>query len=222
MENRDIFLPPFKQKWVLHLIFIRIPKNASTSVYGHLGDFNLIHKYRKAFYDANLKNPMYRGFFDPTHAKPHEIKKILPVNTNDYFSFAIVRNPWDRFVSMYSFSKKLGLWKMFGLDGQPSFELFCEIAKEKWTNKENFFFPTQPQTLWLGDGFAPKKILRFETLGPEFKEMLQDLSIEHISPDLPHVNSSQHDHYKVYYNDNTRSLVSKIFESDIDSFKYIF
>ncbi len=220
--RQEIFLPSFTQKWVLHLIFIRIPKNASTSMYEHLGGYNLIHKYRQNFIDANLRNPTYRGFFDPTHAKPSEITKILPLNVSNYLSFAIVRNPWDRFVSMYSFSKKLQLWKMFGLDAPPSFEEFCEISKEKWLNNEDHFFPSQPQTLWLGGSFKTERILRFESLKGDFKKMLLDYNIEHISPDLPHSNSSQHDHYKVYYNENTKSIVQSIFESDIDQFKYTF
>ena len=31
--------------WTFHLIFYRIPINASSSIYQHLGNFNLINKH---------------------------------------------------------------------------------------------------------------------------------------------------------------------------------
>jgi hypothetical protein len=42
-------ISPCEHKWIWSMIFIRIPKNASTSIYNHLGDFNLIHKHKKEF-----------------------------------------------------------------------------------------------------------------------------------------------------------------------------
>ena len=159
----EYFLPRFEKKWVLNLIFVRIPKNASTSVYKHLGHFNLVNKYSVLF-QKNLNQPLYKNWFDPTHAKPYEIASILPVKCSDYYSFAIVRNPWDRFVSMYAFANKMQLWKLFDLKEQPSFDLFCEITKEKFENNAKDFFPTQDQTQWLCGPFEPKQVLRFENL----------------------------------------------------------
>jgi hypothetical protein len=217
----EFFIPPLEQKWVFHLIFIRIPKNASTSVYQHLGAFNLVNKYSSLF-QKNLNKPLYKGWFDPTHAKPAEIASILPVRCFDYHSFAIVRNPWDRFVSMYSFANKMHLWKLFGLKEEPSFERFCEVTKEKFENKASDFFPVQDQTEWLCGPFEPKQILRFENLQTSFEQMLKDLRVQHIHAQLPHVNSSKHDYYKQYYNDKSRKLVEQIFYRDIEKFKYTF
>lgn len=217
----EFLIPPLQQRWIFHLIFIRIPKNASTSVYQHLGAFNLVNKYSSLFH-KNLNKPLYKGWFDPTHAKPAEIANILPVRCSDYHSFAIVRNPWDRFVSMYSFGNKMQLWKLFGLKEEPSFERFCEITKEKFENKASDFFPVQDQTEWLQGPFEPKQILRFENLQISFEQMLKDLAVQHIPAQLPHINSSKHDYYKQYYNDKSRKLVEQIFYRDIEKFKYTF
>jgi hypothetical protein len=217
----EYFLPNFDRKWVLHLIFIRIPKNASTSVYQHLGAFNLVNKYSSSFM-KNVNKPLYKGWFDPTHAKPSEIASILPVKCSDYYSFAIVRNPWDRFVSMYSFANKMQIWKLFGLKEEPSFEKFCDITKEKFSNKAADFFPIQDQMEWMSGAFQPKQILRFENLQPSFEQMLLDLRVAHIPAKLPHVNSTEHKHYRQYYNDKSRKLVEEIFHRDIETFKYTF
>lgn len=203
------------------MIFVRIPKNASTSLYEHLGQFNLVNKHRKAFMQ-NLKNPLYRSFFDPTHAKPKEIQEILPVKCSSYFSFCVIRNPWDRFVSMYSFTKKMELWRLFNLTKEPTFEEFCQIAEDKMNFGATDFFPTQDQNQWLTGGFKIDKILMFENLQEEFSTMLLEKGIEHINPNLPHLNSTDRKNYKIYYNDYCKGLVSEIFKDDISKFDYKF
>jgi hypothetical protein len=38
--------------WILHLLFYRIPKNASTSLSEHLGGLNLIKKHHSGYFEA--------------------------------------------------------------------------------------------------------------------------------------------------------------------------
>jgi hypothetical protein len=52
--------------------------------------------------------------------------------------------------------------------------------------------------------------------------MLDICQIKHISPNLPHENSSQRSDYKNYYNHKTKKIVEKIFEKDLDTFKFIY
>ncbi len=221
MNPETSFAPIARQQWIMHMIFVRIPKNASTSIYEHLGPFNLVHKHRKLFME-NLKHPLYRGVFDPTHAKPHEIKKILPVNPDNYFSFTVMRNPWDRFVSMFTFTNKMELWRLFNLTQPPTFEEFCEIAEDKMNFGSTDFFPTQNQSQWLTGGFQINQILAFENLKEEFASMVESRGIEHIRPNLPHLNSTHRKEYKKYYNSYTQGLVSTIFSDDISLFDYSF
>lgn len=221
MNPEFAFLPQYSKKWVMHLIFMRIPKNASTSLFHHLGQFNLIKKYEQSFL-KNISNPLYKNWFDPTHAKPQEVKSILPVNPSNYFSFAVVRNPWDRFVSMYSFMLQKSLWKLFKLPHAPSFEEFCQIVEEKWENQDPHFFPTQEQNLWLTGAFEVQKVLRFENLQSEFADMLEDIGAIHIPSTIPHLNSSDHEKYQNYFDDYSKKLVEKIYKKDIDLFKYEF
>ena len=211
-----------KQKWIWNMIFIRIPKNASTSIYSHLGDFNLIKKYEKYFHDQFFNEKLYKKWFSPTHAKPDEIYRIFGGMVKNYMSFAVVRNPFDRAVSMFQFSKENKLGDLYQQSNDFSFEDFCDILNQHYSNHEKNFIAIHQQTEWLKGMFEPNFILRFENLKKDFEEMLQTCRIQHISADIPHQNSSNRGDYKNYYNSETKKIIAKIFEKDLDTFKYSF
>lgn len=213
---------PCKHKWIWSMIFIRVPKNASTSIYSHLGDFNLIKKHEKIFRDALFRNKLYKKWFSPTHAKPHEIFGIFGHMVRNYMSFAVVRNPFDRTVSMFQFAKENKLGDLYGESNNFSFEKFCEIMNENHANNTKDFIATHQQVEWFEGAFQPNFILRFENIKNDFKEMLDLCEIKHINPDIPHENASKRSDYKDYYNSNTKKIVEKIFEKDIDTFKYTY
>lgn len=205
--------------WILHLLFYRIPKNASTSMMDHLGSFNLIKKNQEKFI-ALADKKVYRNFFDPTHAKPDEALRVFRNELSNYFSFCIVRNPWDRAVSMYHFALKYNIMELYGFKNDLTFEEFCNHLQD---NKDDYsIIATHKQVEWTRGRFPPKVILRFENLQEEFRDMLQEYNIRHISPDIPHKNSTKHSHYKDYYTPETKKIISNVFEDDVDTFKYIY
>jgi hypothetical protein len=205
--------------WILHLLFYRIPKNASTSITEHLGNINLIKKHEKTFYDQADKR-LYKGWFDPTHAKPNEVYNVFKREMANYFSFCIVRNPWDRAVSMYHFSLKNKLGSLYGLSNDLSFMEFCELLE--YRQDDRYFIASHKQTEWMEGNFPPKIHLRFENLKEEFGQMLKDYNINHINPNIPHKNSTNHKIYTEYYNDKSKKIISNVFEKDIDTLKYSF
>lgn len=205
--------------WILHLVFYRIPKNASTSMMNHLGNLNLIKKNEEKF-SKLADQKIYKKFFDPTHAKPDEAYKILGQQLRNYFSFCIVRNPWDRVVSMYYFTKKYNIYQVYGYEQDMKFEEFCNNLLER--KNDDLFLPTHKQVEWTKGTYPPKEILKFENLQNDFLKMLQQYNIQHISPVIPHHNSTKHKSYKEIYTPETKKIVTNIFEEDIDVFKYTF
>lgn len=205
--------------WINHLIFYRIPKNASTSLFKHLGQLNLIKKYEQKFNDLADKR-LYKGWFDPTHAKPQEVFRVLGHEMANYFSFCVVRNPWDRAVSMYHFAKKHDLQSLYGIKGEISFETFCEILRER--QGDSSFIGTNKQIDWISDPYPPKYILRFENLQKDFEIMLNKFNIHHISPQIPHLNATNHASYKDYYNERTKTIIESVFADDIYQLRYQF
>lgn len=215
-------LSPCSHKWIWSMIFVRVPKNASTSIYSHLGEHNLIKKHEKMFIDALFKKKLYKNWFSPTHAKPDEIYGMFGSMVKNYMSFAVVRNPFDRAVSMFQFAKENSLGTLYGESNDVSFEDFCDIMKENHSDNNKDFIAIHQQTEWFDGAFRPNFILRFENLKNDFQEMLDLCQIKHITADIPHSNSSNRTDYKNYYNSKTKKIIEKIFEKDLDIFKYTY
>lgn len=102
-----------------------------------------------------------------------------------------------------------------------SFEGLCLLLEELFNRGEKHFMFIQPQAEWFIGDFKPNFILRFENLQKDFEEMILSHDIKHISSKLLHVNSSKDrkDFYS-YYNSKTKKIIEKIFEKDLDTFKY--
>jgi len=208
---------PFNQ--TEHLLFLRIPKNASSSIMKVLGKRNIAQRYEKKLQES-LNKTIYKDFFAATHARPHELLTVISSIELDCFSFAVARNPWDRAVSMYHFAKKLGLGNLFGLDNGLSFERFCEVLQSR--DGDRSFMPVFKQTEWTHGSIKVNEILKFENLSEDFSAMVKKHHIKDISPDLPHINSTVHKPYRDYFNSNTQKIIKKVFEEDCDRLRYAF
>ena len=205
----DITFPDFKP-FTTKVIFYRIPKNASTSIYSHLGNSN-----------ERVDQNIYKNIFDASHLKPKELRGlILGDCVSEYFSFCVVRNPWDRALSMYKHAILNKLSNVYGITEELTFDLFCNTLKE---NKKNeLFIGSSNQVEWIDAKNPPKKILRFERVQEGFSEMVNDLNLIGVDPNLPHMNKTKHKHYSSYYNSETKKIIADIFQEDIDTFEYSF
>lgn len=175
-------------------LFIHIPKNAGTSVLRTLKDIETTHH-----------EPWWR------------------FNIKDYYSFAIVRNPWDRVVSTYEYcimdeSTHHYMNSPYGRYNKDYHLLKRKTFKQCLKHVEwNFvrYIGWQPQHFFICDknNIKVNKIYRFENLS----ELEKDFNIK-----LPHLNMSKHINYKNYYDDKLKNLVYKLYKEDIDLFKYEF
>jgi len=191
----DLVFPEYEE-FHTKVVFYRIPKNAGTSLCKHLSHVNLLNFHKR---DLRTKTK------EPTYLKPDEFKDLLiGDNLRNYFSFCVVRNPWDRVVSAYSSCE----------DG-VSFDSFCESGKAN-------FFGIGKQVDWVSGKYPPKNILRFENLNHEFSEMIKKHRILNVYFDLPHDNKTIHHHYSKYYNLETEKIVADAFKEDVEAFGYSF
>ncbi len=60
---------------------------------------------------------------------------------------------------------------------------------------------------------------RFENLEADFKTVCEKINIPY---SLPHLNSTEHEHYKSYYDNQSRFIIANYFKDDIRIFKYTF
>lgn len=179
----------------LKLIFIHINKTAGTSIGSAIG-LPRVHKTALV-----IKSEISQEKWD------------------SYFKFAIVRNPWDRMVSMYNFRIKN--------------EMMPDISFEDWIIESNNMrrLPCSeycgplcgplwgPQADWISDGDSVLVdfVGKFENLEEDWNYVCRQIN----KPlKLPHENSTEHDPYQTYYNEVTANLVGDWHKKDIDLFGY--
>ena len=82
-------------------IFIHIPKTGGTSIEDALFTFPEVYHFLK---DKNRDKPLINNAFFPL--RQDGLAETIKNNPN-YFLFTFVRNPWDRFVSLYRHSSRV-------------------------------------------------------------------------------------------------------------------
>jgi hypothetical protein len=199
----------------LNITFIHVPKCAGISI-----GIWLMENRGKSQMETWTNHPTLNYL-----KQEHSIK----------YSFAVVRNPWDRAVSIYHFFKEIrNSHKTGTINDRGNSVLDANKETLKDETFEEFVFNINniklPTDVWIEGGFASYNqlhwispgvdlILKFENIVNDFK-IIQDITNCHIP--LAHLNSSQHSAYQQYYNSNTQKEIGKIFQEDIDRWQYVF
>jgi hypothetical protein len=164
------------------------------------------------------------------------IDQYVNDKTRNYFKFTFVRNPWDRFVSLYNYYIKGS--ELYGTrDVVPfvSFEHFvdrlnnnCEmisahvsdnphVRKVHYKSQISFIESSKLCTTGID---SLDYLGRFENLQQDFNIICDKIGIP--QQQLPYVNKTKHKHYTEYYDDETRQIVAEKYANDIEMFGYEF
>ena len=189
-----------------HCIFIHIPKTGGLSIKNimyPIGKSGIGHKNISNYLEADSE--LFR----------------------EYYKFAIVRNPWDRFVSSYCYLKNGGRnqydknWAKENLDQYDNIhDLIYDLSNsEEICNKIMNFphFMPQHKFICIDGDIMVNYIGRFEKLDESFQHISSVLGV---NKELPHDNKSSHKIYSSYYDDDTREIIASIYKRDIDLFEY--
>jgi len=205
--------------------------------------FIFIHVQKNA--GISIENILLKEFLDttPWHGRHGRVIDALgdmdAAEWESYFSFAFVRNPWDRMVSWYSMideaRQKLSFFKRFrknpfrselwnyAINHSHDFESFLENCTatifDLGCNKSFVF--NQADYLTNKDGnMVVDFVGRFETLATDAETVFKKLELDSLG--LPKLNQSKHAHYSSWYTDKTRELIAQRFAKDIALFGYEF
>lgn len=208
-----LITPKFKN-FTSKVVFYGIPQNASSCMHKHLGFASVAKQIE------NEIKPKIASDYTPFFClKAKDFKKLATgINVSDYFSFSVVRDPWDRAFSIYK-SAISAKKDIYGLKG-VSFLRFCEILHEN--KKQKDFIPANSQFDWINASETKPFILRFEDLHNDFDKMVKKINLLYISPNLPLIDKVKSFHYSNYYESKSIDIISKVFEKDIDNFEYSF
>lgn len=216
--------------WTANTFFVHVPKNGGTSINRAFREVNVDREHK-------WHTPRTAHGYEPASWYRNTLGKP---KWDGMWSFAIVRNPWDRIVSQYRFSVFKAPWKLNRVwpvmsEAEHSEELYkCRMDFKYWLTdfcENRHYWPSgltwqdtpftrMPQTYWLygGDKRLVKKVYRFE----EMDEMWADLG-ERFGVVRRHEKASRADtDYRDHYDDETRAFVEKAFADDIERFAYSF
>lgn len=200
---------------------------------------NIIDKYRMLTFQASHGPSCDFIFVHINKTAGSSIAKALKINKhihltaqeirdqignqkwNAVFKFSIVRNPYDRILSQYLYRLRRNVSQM--ADHKISFDQWLHFAlvdkQVKYYNKPKMFLT---QLDWLSLQGAPIEldyVGRFEELTNSFDFICNQIGVK---VDLPHLKKSKRKAYQSYYNNSSKIIVQKYFESDLEYFKYSF
>ena len=204
-------------------IFFWIPKCAGTSIYKIL----VAHGCPENLWDNPLAPFVNAGLVTFGHV---DVPALVAAGVirRDYYQralkFAFVRNPFDRMVSLFFYLRRI---QCPALPTEVDFETFCRhVAKGDHppVGLYNYSGLNQcnPMSAWLYDRdgrLLVDELGRYENLPEDFARIANQLGL----PDtLPHENRGSHGPYREYYTRESRLLVTRLYQEDLDRFGYQF
>ena len=169
------------------------------------------------------------------HHTALEIKALVGDECwNESFTFAVIRNPWERLLSQYLYHNQT-IRQFKARHGQKptkvarrtqrnmrkfrNFDAFIHwFAMKEEVNEWTRHKLTQSEFLFDDSGEQlVDYIMRFENLEPDTRVLEEKLGFE---IDLPFINYQPHRHYSEYYTDETRDIVADVCRHEIEQFGY--
>ena len=140
------------------------------------------------------------------------------------FKWGFVRNPWDRFVSVYfrwpPTKHNPEKFKEFvmGEFSDTGFDIEA-MKRNDWHLHHHFL----PQHYFLCDdrmNVLVDFVGRFESLDEDWRYVCERIGVPY--RELPIINPGHHDNYREYYDDETAAVIAKFYSMDIWVFNYTF
>ena len=144
------------------------------------------------------------------HLRSSQFQKMLGDQWESYYKFTIVRNPWDRVVSMYH----QPYFKQIGFLSGKSLEYFLENYK-----------PAPWEHGMQCSDYADTDmdlVIKFENREVGLKKLFLDKGISVDSKIKERSTNREKKHYSSFYNDKTANIVRSMFHEDILRYKYEF
>ncbi len=203
------------------LIFFHIPKNAGTSVssallknesyyYPWVITSKILRKFKKTdnFFFDNLQKKIH---LFSSHETVKKIEAEISAEIFDnFFKFAVVRNPYSRFVSRYNYLKLTNNLKEYNFTDF----LKNHVKKSLITDKQYKFLLNKNNKIGVD------KILKFENINEEIFQLSNNINLNPTK--FQKLNVSTKDNYRDYYDDNTKKIVEDFCKEDLEFFNYSF
>lgn len=202
----------------MRLLLVHIPKTAGNSIIFTYKDKGL------KIWGHNLRNPTYRSF---PRSKIGKLKKKFPDIINTFlYSFAVVRNPWERVYSAYNFLISGGLCEGDFEDYikfiRP-FNDFNDFVLHGLEPASKYQIHFKPQMYWIADDdgtIVVDKVIPLEEVNDELPQIMKEFKKNPQS--LPYLNKGRKDTYRSFYLPQSIEMVARIYKDEIEEFQFSF
>lgn len=179
------------------VVYVETPKAGCTSIKYALKDF-------RGEWNGPA-NEDFHKWFGYTIIPLKSLKKSLKTEYNDWIKFTVVRNPYDRFLSLY-FDERKGLYKK-SLD-----QTIKEFKKSYWYNDMH----GRPQTKIIGEDLSIYDFVgRTEDMEKVFT-VLTKIFKKTIKPIKENVGNKK----KIKLNNNQRRIIYRLYKKDFEILGY--
>ena len=189
----------------LQAFFVHIPRTGGTSV-------------EQVLRTVTRKHPIFG------HTTAAEFQMMFPEQWKKFYSFAFVRNPWDRLASAFFYVQRSHrnsfFVKNFILPHHNDLSSFViRVLKDNPTAafmmehfRPQFTYVCNPDRSTVVDFVG-----RFESINEDWKIIAGKIGLDEL---LPHSNHSSHDHYSNHYTSEAAEVIAQVYYEDIKIFGY--
>ena len=139
-----------------------------------------------------------------------------------WVSFAFVRNPYDRIVSLWADKCRDKVHPLFQRRGMNGYEEFGDFVKALCERKDfDIHWVSYTESLTIKGRLIPEFIFKYENLINDWKIVQIMCESRGLNvPDLPFINKSVHNHWEDYYTPELKALIYTRYEKDFKRFGY--
>lgn len=199
-------------------IFIHIPKNAGTSISECLRNFTQEDKHWAV--SSSTKHQTLNDLIAMKTEASLSKKIFRDFSFLEYYKFAIVRNPFDRMISLYDYLNKYKVRNE--ILKVSSFEEFVEELNNpsSWVNTLHSSTQQLNYIIDQNGSIGVDNVVRFENLDKSIDLIEKELGF---NLELKRLNESKsRKSYKTFYNNNTKKIIEDKFRDDLEIFNYGF
>lgn len=185
----------------LQCIFIHVPKAAGTSIELKLKE-------------VNDKNQVLGG-----HSTATSLLKNMPKIYQNYFTFSLVRHPYDRLYSAYNYLMKMDTHENLGNEDIKNFKTFDDFVLKYLNTRTvhgNIHLKPQVHFLCLKEDIIVDYWEKYENISQFWNFLENKLKFE---SELPWLNKTR-DTKKMEYSEELKTKIYELYIKDFITFNY--
>ena len=199
-----------------NFLFVHIPKTGGNSLSSALLRWSEDELAVEAWHQdgAERFEILNRRYGTIKHSTLAEYRAALPGHRyNGLFKFAVMRNPWERLISLYFSPHRVVSLQVSGWYRADFLALIGSGDRAVQPLRHFISFTPPPPAGTTPLDSELDFLLRYENLEADFAELCDRIEVPRIA--LPRFNASERKHYTHYYDAELREIVGQRYAEEI-------